>query len=56
MIKLCRFSHEEKEIFFSSKMYIDVSNIYPRGVIGGKTGKTAVLSGFCKIELGDIGD
>ena len=28
MIKLCRFSHEEKEIFFSSKMYIDVSNIY----------------------------
>ena len=23
------------------------------GAIGGKTGKTAVLSGFCKIEYGD---
>ena len=22
-----------------------------RGAIGGKTGKTAILSGFCKIEL-----
>ena len=24
----------------------------PRGPIGGKTGKTAVLPGFCKIECG----
>ena len=26
-----------------------------RGAIGGKTGKTAVLPGFCKIERGGSG-
>ena len=26
-----------------------------RGAIGGKTGKTAVLPGFCKIEHGNSG-
>ena len=27
-----------------------------RGAIGGKTGKTVVLPGFCKIELGGSSD
>ena len=28
----------------------------PRGAIGGKTGKTAVFPGFCKIECGGSSD
>ena len=29
-----------------------LSSYKARGAIGGKTGKTAVFPGFCKIELG----
>ena len=37
----------EKLIYYDFRRFRDC-----RGAIGGKTGKTAVLPGFCKIERG----
>ena len=31
---------------------LELLEILPRGAIGGKTSKTVVLPGFCKVERG----
>ena len=46
------FSHLDDELSLKSEEYERGPPCELRGAIGGKTGKTAVLPGLCKIERG----
>ena len=49
------FSHLDDELSLKSEEYERGPPCKLRGAIGGKTGKTVVLPGFCKIEWGGSG-